>query len=312
MNGEPNGDDGRRGPPMDVTVIGGYLGAGKTTLVNHVLQSSEERVAVLVNDFGDINIDAALIESRDGDTLSLANGCICCSLVDGFAAALATVRSFDPAPARLVIEASGVADPAAVAAYGHAPGLALDATVVMVDAETIRTRADDIYVGDVVRAQLRAADIIVLNKIDLVDSTSAEATEAWVRGEAPHAGIVASVQAQVDPAVLFGASTGRRRTADAQAAPAAHEVFESWTWQRETAIGRDRLVEFVESLPAGVVRGKGVVSLAGSEGAPMVFQLVGRRWTLRPHHDPDAPGSRLVFIGRPGALSVAAIDAALS
>ncbi len=79
-----------------VTVIGGYLGAGKTTLVNHILRTADERIAVLVNDFGDINIDEDLIASQDGDTISLANGCICCSLVDGFSAALATITALDP------------------------------------------------------------------------------------------------------------------------------------------------------------------------------------------------------------------------
>ncbi len=85
---------------ISVTVIGGYLGAGKTTLVNHILRTADARVAVIVNDFGDINIDEDLIESKDGDTLSLANGCICCSLVDGFASALATIRDLIRHPRR--------------------------------------------------------------------------------------------------------------------------------------------------------------------------------------------------------------------
>ncbi len=161
-----------------VTVIGGYLGAGKTTLVNHVLRTADARIAVLVNDFGDINIDEDLIASQDGDTISLANGCICCSLVDGFSAALATITALDPVPERLVIESSGVADPATVAAYGHGPGLALDATVVVVDAETIRKKATDVYVGDTVVGQLGSGDIIVLNKTDLVAPDEVAATRA--------------------------------------------------------------------------------------------------------------------------------------
>ena len=78
---------------MEVSVIGGYLGAGKTTLVNHVLHNASERIAVLVNDFGDINIDQELIEASDDSTISLTNGCICCSLVDGFTSALESVLS---------------------------------------------------------------------------------------------------------------------------------------------------------------------------------------------------------------------------
>ena len=124
-----------------VSVLGGYLGAGKTTLLNHLLATADSRVAVLVNDFGDINIDEALIESSNGDTLALSNGCICCSLIDGFTGALATIRELDPRPERLLIEASGVADPATVAAWGHSPGFSLDATVVVVDSETIQAKA---------------------------------------------------------------------------------------------------------------------------------------------------------------------------
>ena len=88
-------------------MVGGYLGAGKTTLVNHVLRHADERMAVLVNDFGSIDVDRELIVAGDGDTITLANGCICCSLADGFAAALDVVRSARPAPHRLVVEASG-------------------------------------------------------------------------------------------------------------------------------------------------------------------------------------------------------------
>jgi len=78
---------------MEVSVVGGYLGAGKTTLVNHILRQASEPVAVMVNDFGEINIDQALIDSRNENTISLTNGCICCSLVDGFVSALESVRA---------------------------------------------------------------------------------------------------------------------------------------------------------------------------------------------------------------------------
>ena len=187
-----------------VTVIGGYLGSGKTTLVNHILRNATERIAILVNDFGDINIDADLIESRGEDTISLANGCICCSLVEGFGVALNTITKLEPRPDRLVIEASGVSDPAQVAAYGHGPGLMMDAVVVLVDAETIRTRIDDAYVGQIVGQQLQAANVIVLNKADLVDADELTATKAWLAERCSEAVISATQNSEVPPALLFG------------------------------------------------------------------------------------------------------------
>ncbi len=122
---------------------------------------------MLVNDFGSINIDNDLVAKHDGDTIALTNGCICCSMVDGFAAALETVRALPLVPDRIIVEASGVAEPAGVAAYAHAPGLELDGIVVVADAETVEAKADDRYVGDIVRSQLQQADIVLLNKAGL-------------------------------------------------------------------------------------------------------------------------------------------------
>ncbi len=292
-----------------VTVIGGYLGAGKTTLVNHILRTADERVAVLVNDFGDVNIDEELIESEDGDTISLANGCICCSLVDGFAAALTTVRSLDPVPGRLVIEASGVADPAMVAAYGHGPGLTLDAVVVVVDTETVRGRSQDKYVGDTVIAQLRSADILVLNKVDLVEPDAVAATTAWLRDQAPDAVIVEADQARVAPALLFGVAAGPRGDGrePAAAGPAkgqAEDFFQSWSWASAEPIGRERVEVLMAELPETVVRAKGVLALTEEPARPMILQRVGGRWTLRPRPGGSGgSGCRLVVIGMPGAIT---------
>lgn len=292
-----------------VTVIGGYLGAGKTTLVNHILRTADQRIAVLVNDFGDINIDEDLIASQDGDTISLANGCICCSLVDGFSSALATITGLDPLPERLVIESSGVADPATVAAYGHGPGLTLDATVVVVDAETIRKKATDVYVGDTVVGQLGSGDIIVLNKTDLIEPDAVRATREWLHDRAPQAVIVEAANAVVDPAVLFGAVPPQLRPdVEPHENHHAESLFESWTWTSSEPVERSSLEALMEALPDQVVRAKGVFYLSEDASQPMVLQRVGKRWTLRRFLRPSAPGSRLVVIGLHGVLSLVEIE----
>ncbi len=298
-----------------VTVIGGYLGAGKTTLVNHILATADQRIAVLVNDFGDINIDAALIESTDGDTISLANGCICCSLVDGFASALATIKEIDPRPERLVIEASGVADPATVAAYGHSPGLEMDAVVVLADAETVRARSVDTYVGDTVLGQLASADVMVLNKVDLIDPGAVDDLRAWMVERNPQALLVDAEQSQVPTAVLFGShpdNDGRRPTApaddrrgegDTGHEHGAEDVFESWSWSGSEPLARSAVEQMMAELPDEIIRAKGVLLLDDDLDRSFVLQRVGKRWTLRggrPWTGP--PGSQLVFIATRGAI----------
>lgn len=167
--------------PIPVTTIGGYLGAGKTTLVNTVLSGARgRRIGVLVNDFGAVSIDAALIVARDGDVVTLANGCACCSIAGDLGEALDRLAATS-APEYILVEASGVADPARVASLARAPGLVPHAPVVLADAETIVERAADKFVGKLVRRQLAEAGLVLLTKIDLVDADRLATARDFVR-----------------------------------------------------------------------------------------------------------------------------------
>ncbi len=325
--------------PIAVTVVGGYLGAGKTTLVNYVLRSADERIAVIVNDFGEISIDEDLIIAADSDKLTLANGCICCSLADGFATALMQVRSSEPAPTRLLIEASGVSDPAQIAVYSHTPGLRPDAVAVLVDAETVRERADDRWVADTVRQQIAAADLLILNKIDLLSSRQdTDDLCDWLRTLAPNAALVRATNAEVPFAVLFDAAvdaSGNPAATDPAAvdsAPTAEpatntavDVFESCTVALDKPIPMERMEALLANLPEYVLRLKGLVQLTHSDQSPStsaskangneanvsdyVIQAVGKRSSITP----SEPHSRhsLSLVARKNSAALDWLERAL-
>jgi G3E family GTPase len=308
-------------PGILLTVIGGYLGAGKTTLLNHVLQDAgDRRLAVLVNDFGAINIDAELVQARDGEMLSLTNGCICCGIGGDFIAALARLRDVDDPPEHVVVEASGVADPAQIAIFGDMPGYRRDAVVVVVDAETVRARAADEHTGHQVLRQLRAADLLVVNKTDLVEATAVAGLHDWLRGVAgPSTGIVDAAFGDVPTDVLIGARDATVRPAadaddDEHGHDHAHPHYETWSWSGAAPLVGQGLVEVLQALPDGIVRAKGLLHLREDPASRYELQLVGRRYSIEaygPWGD-QAPGSRLVVIGLPGSVDAAALDATMA
>ena len=313
-------------PPLPLSVIGGFLGAGKTTLVNRWLRDAgASRLAVLVNDFGAVNIDAELIASVAGDVIALTNGCVCCQIGDDFAAALMRVLEMRERFDAVVVEASGVSDPARIAGYGRAvPELALDGVIVLVDASAFDAQATDPLLADTLQRQVASADLIVLNKADIATPPQLAAAHERLARWAAQTACIETAQAALPLALLSDSALqvpprpAQERAHDACEAglhddhPAGgHDpatLFESWHCHPGHGFDAAALRAWLRAVPDGVLRLKGIVQTDAHGWSEL--QFAGRRGSLRKAAAAPAGGAALVAIGLRGRLPLAALDAA--
>lgn len=277
---------------LPITILSGFLGAGKTTLVNHLLRHADgKRLAIMVNEFGALPIDEDLIEAQSDDLISIAGGCVCCSYGNDMTLALMELARMDPAPDHVVLEASGVAIPGAIAgAISLLDGYRCDGIVVLGDAETLRSNAADRYMGDTITRQLSDADLVVLNKCDLVEEKQVNATRAWVELQSPEARIVSSQQAQVAPAVILGSFLDRVRDASKP-----HDTPVQSAVINPAPDDPEKLAKELADKDTGLIRAKGF--MRDRAGKQYLVQTVGRRWAvaLSDQTRPDA----IVCLGLP-------------
>jgi G3E family GTPase len=308
---------------IPVTVIGGFLGSGKTSLLNHILNNSHgTRFAVLVNDFGEVNIDAQLVVSVEGETISLANGCVCCVIRDDLLHAVIRLCSQDPAPDHIVVESSGVARPVSVAETFLNPVVQhlveLQNLITTLDADLVID--DQADYTDLAYTQIAVADIVVINKIDLVSPQQVETVRHKVESIVPRARIVETTFGAVPLELLFDSQVNaalahRTNGNHASSSPGdeqRHE-FETWTYRSGEAFSFGALQHAVEHLPRDIFRAKGLVRLDLDSGDYGILQLAGRRARLTlatPHSEAYQPvTTELVFIGKPGATTTERLDA---
>ena len=277
--------------PRPFTVIAGFLGAGKTTLVNRILsQSDGTRYAVLVNDFGAINVDAGLIEKHDGKTLALTNGCICCSMADGFVQTMLQLMADPDAFDHVIVEASGVAEPSKIMDFARLdPQLEPDAIVTLIDAETVTERLEDHRVGAVVAAQIRQGDLLVLNKTDLTDPTPASAQVTRLNPDAP---VLEASNANLPLNAVLGSHL---HDAEAVRQTSTHPDFHTQLLRSDKPIAKEDFHAWEAALPSCLLRGKGLVVLELQ--STHIWQRVGKRGTLvETDPNPDLPSTEIVLI----------------
>ena len=294
--------------PVPFTIIGGFLGAGKTTLINHILiQSKGIRCAVLVNDFGDLNIDESLISSHEGQTISLTNGCVCCNISNDFNQTLISLLKRVDAFDQVVLEASGVSEPDRIMDIARLdPELSPSGIIVLVDAAEVKNHALDRYIGEIVLKQLHNAELLIVNKTDLISAEELSELELWLEDLSPNAVRLNSSEGVVPLQMIFGEKIKSMRfneKADEETKRAEksnytyhNHKFKSIVLKSRKKLNRKNFKLWCEALPPSVIRGKGILYFAEEPGQSWLWQKVGKQSSIKKFMGNNS-SSQLVLIG---------------
>ena len=337
---------------IPATVITGFLGAGKTSTIRHLLANAKgRRIALVINEFGDLGVDGEILKGcgiegcAEEDVLELANGCICCTVADDFLPTIQNLLDRPEPPEHIVIETSGLALPKPLVRAFNWPEVrtrvTVDGVVTLIDGPAV---ADGLFAGDpnavqdqreadpnldhespleeLFEEQLGSADMVVMNKSDLMDEAEMAKAEALVAAELrPGVRMVKAAHGAIDPAILLGLEAAAEDDLDSRPShhddgeEHDHDDFESFSVDLGEVASPEALLQkvlpLIESHP--ILRVKGFAEVAGKD-MRLVLQGVGRRFQHyydRPWREGETRGTRLVVIGEHD-MDEAAIRAALT
>jgi len=269
-----------------ISIISGYLGSGKTTLLRNILNNADQKIAVIMNEFGEINIDAKTIKGKNINIQELSGGCVCCSLTGEFELAVKElVKKYNPD--LIVVETTGVAESDALVLdiEDSLPELILDSIIVLVDSDAFLKYP----LGKVGIAQVELADIILLNKTDLVNKNKLNEIEEKLKTINKKANIIKSSFSEVSNNVLFGLYSKKSISMKSHAHMQETEVF---SFETNKNLNKNKFERFVKKLPKEIYRAKGFVKLNNKF---YLFNYVAERYSLEEF---KADKTQIVFIGK--------------
>ena len=271
-----------------ITIITGYLGSGKTTLLRNILKTAGQKLAVIMNEFGEINIDGKIIRGKNVNMVELQGGCVCCSLTGEFEAAVKEIIE-KTSPDAIIVETTGVAEPDAVVVdiQDNLPELRLDAIITLADADAM---AKFPTIGHTGKMQLEIADIILLNKLDLVNEAQLKEVENKIRSINRQAIIFKTKKSEIDNEYLFGTSSKKIRKAIKK--HKIHKAKESYFYfGTKKLIDKGKFEEFIKNMSKDVYRAKGFIK---SNEGDLLFNYVAGRSDFEAF---KTDVTELVFIG---------------